>query len=50
MSDKFRRVNQHYKNGYWSLRQVWEAVDDGWITEAEYQEITGMVYEREEEK
>ena len=48
MFDNFRRVNQHYKNGYWSLRQVWEAVEDGWISEEEYKEITGMVYEREE--
>lgn len=45
MGDKYEKVRNYYKKGMWSLTQVRNAVIKGWITEDEFEEITGEVYE-----
>lgn len=42
-SEKFEKVRGYYKNRLWTLAQVRNAVGR-WITEAEYQEITGKAF------
>lgn len=42
-SEKFEKVRGYYKNRLWTLVQVRNAVGR-WITEAEYQEITGKAF------
>jgi uncharacterized XkdX family phage protein len=44
MSRKFEKVKTYYEKGLWSKARVREAVIRGWITEDEYEEITGEVY------
>ena len=44
-SAKFEKVKHYYDNGFWSKTRVKNAVVKGWITEAEYKEITGEPYE-----
>ena len=41
MSDKFEQVKKFYDLGVWSEQRVRDAVSKGWITDAEYTEITG---------
>lgn len=50
-SKKFNLVRTYYKGGFWKKRQVENAVKKGWITEYEYEEITGESYpvQKEEE-
>ncbi len=43
-SAKFNKVKQWYDLKMWSEGRVHNAVVKGWITEAEFQEITGKVY------
>lgn len=43
-SKKFEKVKYYYDNGLWSKYRVSEAVKKGWITEEEYQIITGESY------
>lgn len=43
-SPKFYDIQKYYPK-LWRLYQVKNAVKKGWITEDEYQEITGEVYE-----
>ena len=43
-SQKFEMVKGFYDSGLWSKKAVRNAVKKGWITEAEYDEITGEVY------
>lgn len=45
MSKKFNLVKRYYDNGLWNKAMVRNAVVKGWITAAEYEEITGEVYE-----
>lgn len=42
-SERFEKVRSYYKNHLWNLTQVRNAVGK-WITEAEYQEITGKAF------
>ena len=42
-SKYFERVKKHYEKHLWSKERVHEAVGK-WITEAEYEEITGEDY------
>lgn len=42
-SEKFEKVRGYYKNRLWNLAQVRNAVGK-WITEEEYQEITGKAF------
>lgn len=50
-SKKFNDVRSYYKYHMWKKRQVVNAVIQGWITEYEYEEITGESYpvQKEEE-
>ena len=45
MSKKFKLVKKYYDNGLWNEEMVRNAVVKGWITAAEYEEITGDVYD-----
>ena len=45
-SKNYEKVKKYYDRGLWSLHQVWKAVGK-WITEEEYTEITGLVYDAE---
>ena len=45
MSKKFNLVKRYYDNGLWNKVMVRNAVVKDWITAAEYEEITGEVYE-----
>ena len=44
MSAKYKLVKRYYKEGLWSLNMVRNAVVKSWITESEFQEITGEPY------
>lgn len=41
MSRKFEKVKSYYDKLLWTKEQVANAVKKGWITEAEFFEITG---------
>jgi len=43
-SEKFNLVKEYYDEGRWKKKAVRNAVVKGWITAAEYEEITGEVY------
>ncbi len=43
-SEKYEQVKSWYRMALWSLERVKNAVRMGWITEEEYQEITGEKY------
>lgn len=43
-SPKFDKVSGFYKSGAWNEKQVRNAVAKGWITAAEFAEITGKEY------
>lgn len=44
-SPKYEKVKNYYDTGLWSKAKVHNAVVKGWITEAEFEEITGEPYE-----
>lgn len=44
MSAKYKTVKKYYKNGLWTIDKVRNAVVKGWITEEEFEEITGEKY------
>ncbi len=44
-SPKFELVKNYYDSGPWKKKAVRNAVSRGWITAAEYEEITGEIYE-----
>lgn len=46
MSAKFEKVQQFYDLGFWTISQVGDAVEKGWITAAEYKTITGEKYSK----
>ncbi len=43
-SPKFELVKNYYDKGAWGLKAIKNAVVKGWITKAEYKEITGVKY------
>lgn len=43
-SEKFELVKRYYKTGLWTEQQTRNAVDKGWITAEEFEEITGKTY------
>lgn len=49
-SKKFNDVRSYYKYHMWKKRQVENAVKKGWITEYEYEEITGESYPVQKEE
>ena len=44
-SKNYAKVKKYYKSGNWTIEMVRNAVVKEWITAAEYEEITGEVYE-----
>lgn len=46
-SPNFDKVKKYYEAGSWDIDRVFNAVGR-WITEAEYEEITGFVYPNKE--
>ena len=40
-SQNYDKVKSYYDRNLWSLKRVADAVAKGWITEAEYEMITG---------
>ena len=44
-SPKFELVKSYYDSGFWKKKAVRNAVNKGWITAEEYEEITGEIYE-----
>lgn len=44
MGKKYDIVKKYYDNGNWDLYRVKMAVVKGWITAAEYKDITGEKY------
>ena len=45
-SPKYEKVKAYYDTGLWSKTKVKNAVVHGWITAAEYEEITGEPYQK----
>ena len=45
MSRKFEKVKEYYDKGLWTKGMVANAVVKGWITAAEYEEITGEPFQ-----
>lgn len=43
-SAKFAKVKGFFDTGVWSESRVKDAVIKGWITEAEFKQITGHAY------
>ena len=43
MSKNYEKDKKYYDNGVWNQARVYNAVGK-WITEAEYEEITGEKY------
>lgn len=41
---KYDKVKYYYENGLWTIDMVRNAVVKGWITEEEFEEITGIDY------
>ena len=44
-SKKFKKVKGYYDSGLWNIGKVHDAVAHGWITESEFLEITGKIYD-----
>jgi uncharacterized XkdX family phage protein len=44
-SDKFTTVQTYHMRGLWNADKLKNAVEKGWITKAEYKELTGEAYE-----
>jgi hypothetical protein len=44
MSKMFNLMKNWYDTGRWSAKRIGEAVEKGWLTADEYQQITGEVY------
>lgn len=44
MSDMYTKIKRWYDSGFWSIKKVRDAVERNWITEEEFEEITGVEY------
>ena len=44
MSKKYQKVKDYYDKGFWTKKQVHDAVVKGWITADEYEMIVGEPY------
>lgn len=49
-SPNFNKVKAYYEQKLWSKARVRNAVDKGWITEEEYETITGEKHDLPEGK
>lgn len=47
--NKFEKVKGYYERGLWDLSRVRNAVLKGWISEEEFEVITGETFEGTEE-
>lgn len=47
MSKKYKTVKNFYDRGLWSIARVRNAVEKNWITEEEYELITGEEFVEE---
>lgn len=45
---KFDKVKAYYDGGLWDIVRVRNAVIKGWITQDEFVEITGYMFEEED--
>lgn len=43
-SAKYEKVKDYYDRNLWDVTRMSNAVTKGWITETEYEEITGSPY------
>lgn len=43
-SAKYEKVKDYYDRNLWDIARTSNAVAKGWITETEYEEITGSPY------
>ena len=43
-STRYEQVKKYYDKGLWTLSQVRQAVKAKWITQEEFEEITGETY------
>ena len=41
---KYERIKKYYDEGLWNIDRVRDAVTKGFITEDQFEEITGQVY------
>lgn len=41
---KYDKVKYYYENEFWTIDMVRNAVVNNWITEEEFEEITGIEY------
>lgn len=46
-SPKYAKVKKYYDSGLWNIEMVRNAVEKHWITEAEFEQITGEPYAAE---
>ena len=44
MSPRFKTITKYYDKGHWTKSMVGDAVVHGWITDEEYELITGEPY------
>lgn len=44
MSEKYLKVKNYYDSGMWNIKMVRNAVVKKWITEEEFEMITGIGY------
>lgn len=42
---KYERIKKYYNEGLWNIDRVRDAVTKGFITEDQFEEITGQVYD-----
>ena len=50
MSKYYNTIKSYYDKGYWSIRQVYDAVVKGRITAEEYKAITGYDFDSGEDE
>ena len=43
-SSKYELLEKYWQQGLWDERRMRDAVKKGWITTAEFEEITGITY------
>ena len=43
---KYERIKKYYDEGLWNIDRVRDAVTKGFITEEQFEEITGQTYDQ----
>ena len=44
MNDKFPKIKFYFDNQLWGIDRIINSVKMGWITQSQYEEITGLTY------